>query len=108
MPIPEAITRLDRLLMPGPVIFAETIPEAPKYRAYVNFGGLLLTVEAPCGCKMHYDTSELAIQAPNRSPLEACMREECEFEYAAAEEAALTALGEFNAHGPDYDIGGES
>jgi hypothetical protein len=88
---------------------AETIPdeEAEGYRAYVNFGGLFLTVDAPCGCKMHYDTTALLEQAHNSNCLEVCCRANCDFDYAKAEAAAIEALKDFVTHGPDYDLGGE-
>lgn len=89
------------------VTMAETIPENELYRAFVNFGGLILTVEAPCGCKMHYDTTELERQSHNSNCLEVCCRQDCDFDYSKAETAALGALQEFLSHGPDYDLGGE-
>lgn len=85
---------------------AELVPEA-RYVAFVNFGGLFLTVEAPCGCKMHYDTTSVAFEAQKSSCLEPCQSESCGFEYSLAEAAATKALKDFVSHDSDYELGGE-
>jgi hypothetical protein len=108
MPLPDEIIPLSRRLPAGEmwVTRAEPVPKI-GYHAFIDFGGLILTVEAPCGCRMHYDTSELAVQSQTSNCLESCLREACDFEYRLAEDAALEALQNYSVQ-EDHEIGGEA
>ena len=113
MPMPEI--PLNRRLPPG-ILQVEAIPEAEGYVAHLNFGGLILTVVAPCGCKIHYDTSEFNFQNRRSRSLQCCHAEDCGFEWSEAERAALALMGTLSTSEPAtvednlefIDLGGES
>lgn len=86
MPMPRLApeTNSSRLLPPGPL----EPPETEPYRAYLNFGGLMLTVNAPCGCQAHYDCSEWS----SRHVVESCETLDCDFESDLALEAATRLI----------------
>jgi len=98
-------------LLPPVIGTAEIVGDT----VYVNFGGLILTVCAPCGCKAHYDTSEFATQRPMCS-VESCLTEDCDFEWDESEKAArellatrpLAEAAECASIEMHFDLGGEA
>jgi hypothetical protein len=100
--------------LPPGILQVEEVP-ASDYVAHLNFGGLILTVVAPCGCKIHYDTSEFSYQNRRSHSLQCCHLEDCGFEWSEAERAALALLAESSTSEPAtiennlefVDLGGE-
>jgi hypothetical protein len=72
-----------RILGPAPEPLHVAPAQTLGYFAYLNFGGLILSVSAPCGCQVHLDTSEVQ-DLSNGSCLEPCGKDLCVFEWAEA------------------------
>jgi len=106
MPMPEI--PINRRLAAG-IPFVEAVPEV-AYHAYFHFGGLIISVKSPCGCEVHYDASEFNFHNRRTRMLDFCQDENCQFEFAEAEKAALALLAESaTVENEVYvDLGGES
>lgn len=69
-------------IMPPPPLWA-------PYSAQVVYGGLYVTVTAPCGCRIHFDTQEIG---PGKGTLEVCDAADCDFQYDVAIRTGRTAI----------------
>lgn len=97
--------RWSHLLGEGVFDHPITLP-APAYHAYVNLAGLYVSVDAPCGCKVHFDTSW-----SERGLRQVCESRPCSFDWDLANAAAQELLDprlESEPSTVEFDLGGEA